>query len=104
MVLAENLVMLRNVKGMTQEQVAEVIGISRQSYAKWEQGETMPDIEKCDRLAAFYGIKIDALLHYEEKVGKTKVAPPTGRKIPMGNGQGRKPWTDRDPKRGKRYV
>ena len=46
MVLAENLVMLRNVKGMTQEQVAEVIGISRQSYAKWEQGETMPDIEK----------------------------------------------------------
>lgn len=31
MVLAENLVMLRNVKGMTQEQVAEVIGISRQS-------------------------------------------------------------------------
>lgn len=73
MVLAENLVILRNVKGMTQEQVAEVIGISRQSYAKWEQGETMPDIEKCDRLAAFYGIKIDALLHYEEKVGKTKV-------------------------------
>lgn len=38
MVLAENLVMLRNVKGMTQEQVAEVIRISRQSYAKWEQG------------------------------------------------------------------
>ena len=84
MVLAENLVMLRNVKGMTQEQVAEVIGISRQSYAKWEQGETMPDIEKCDRLAAFYGIKIDALLHYEEKVGKTKVAPPPEGKFLWG--------------------
>ena len=74
MVLAENLVMLRNVKGMTQEQVAEVIGISRQSYAKWEQGETMPDIE----------IKIDALLHYEEKVGKTKVAPPPEGKFLWG--------------------
>lgn len=36
--LADNLVMLRNLKGLTQEQVAEVIGISRQSYAKWEQG------------------------------------------------------------------
>ena len=84
MVLAENLVILRNVKGMTQEQVAEVIGISRQSYAKWEQGETMPDIEKCDRLAAFYGIKIDALLHYEEKVGKTKVAPPPEGKFLWG--------------------
>lgn len=36
--LAENLVTLRNLKGFTQEQVAEVVGISRQSYAKWEQG------------------------------------------------------------------
>ena len=36
--LADNLVMLRNLKGLTQEQVAEVVGISRQSYAKWEQG------------------------------------------------------------------
>lgn len=44
----------------------------------------MPDIEKCDRLAAFYGIKIDALLHYEEKVGKTKVAPPPEGKFLWG--------------------
>ena len=36
--LSENLVMLRNLKGLTQEQVAEVVEISRQSYAKWEQG------------------------------------------------------------------
>ena len=36
--LADNLVILRNLKGLTQEQVAEVVGISRQSYAKWEQG------------------------------------------------------------------
>ena len=42
--LAENLILLRNMKGMSQEQIAEVIGISRQSYAKWEQGETVPDI------------------------------------------------------------
>ena len=49
--LAENLALLRNIRGMTQEEVAEVIGISRQSYSKWEQGETIPDIEKCDRLA-----------------------------------------------------
>ena len=36
--LADNLIVLRNIKGFTQEQVAEVIGISRQSYSKWEQG------------------------------------------------------------------
>ena len=61
--LSENLVMLRNLKGLTQEQVAEVVEISRQSYAKWEQGETVPDIEKYDRLASFYEIKLDALMH-----------------------------------------
>ena len=57
MVLAEKSGYAAERKGMTQEQVAEVIGISRQSYAKWEQGETMPDIEKCDRLAAFMELR-----------------------------------------------
>lgn len=79
--LADNLVMLRNLKGLTQEQVAEVIGISRQSYAKWEQGETIPDIEKCDKLAKFYGISIDALIHQNNAVGQTRIAPaPIGSK------------------------
>lgn len=80
--LADNLVMLRSLKGMTQEQVAEVIGISRQSYAKWEQGETIPDIEKCDHLAEFYGISIDALIHQENAVGQTRLAPaPIGKHL-----------------------
>lgn len=80
--LADNLVMLRNLKGMTQEQVAEVAGISRQSYAKWEQGETVPDIEKCDRLAKLYGISIDALIHQDNAVGHTRIAPaPVGKHL-----------------------
>lgn len=73
--LAENLIMLRTVKGMTQEQIAEVVGISRQSYAKWEQGETIPDIEKCDCLARFYRVSLDDLIHRSEQVGNTKIAP-----------------------------
>lgn len=80
--LADNLVMLRNLKGMTQEQVAEVAGVSRQSYAKWEQGETVPDIEKCDRLAKLYGISIDALIHQDNAVGHTWIAPaPVGKHL-----------------------
>ena len=55
--LADNLIFLRNIKGLTQEQVAEVIGISRQSYSKWEQGETYPDIDKCDKLAKYYALR-----------------------------------------------
>ena len=39
--LAENLALLRNLRGMTQEEVAEVIGISRQAYSKWEQGGSL---------------------------------------------------------------
>lgn len=80
--LADNLVMLRNLKGMTQEQVAEVAGVSRQSYAKWKQGETVPDIEKCDRLAKLYGISIDALIHQDNAVGHTRIAPaPVGKHL-----------------------
>ena len=71
----ENLIRARKARGMTQEEVAEVIGISRQSYSKWEQGETIPDIEKCDRLAKFYGVAIDALVHQDKEVGKARVAP-----------------------------
>lgn len=80
--LAENLILLRNIRGMTQEQIAEVIGISRQSYAKWEQGESIPDIEKCDRLAKFYGVTIDALIHQDNNIGHTKIAPaPVGKHL-----------------------
>lgn len=39
--LSDNLILLRNMKGLTQEQVAEVIEISRQSYSKWEQGVSL---------------------------------------------------------------
>ena len=35
---SDNLLYLRNIKGLSQEQVAEAVGISRQSYSKWEQG------------------------------------------------------------------
>lgn len=80
--LADNLILLRTLKGMTQEQIAEVIGISRQSYAKWEQGETVPDVEKCDRLAGFYEISIDALVRQNNRVGTTQIAPaPIGKHL-----------------------
>lgn len=80
--LAENLVMLRNIRALSQEQVAEIVSVSRQSYAKWEQGETIPDVDKCDRLASFYGISLDALLHQNDVVGGTKVAPaPKGKHL-----------------------
>lgn len=80
--LADNLVILRNIKGLTQEAIAEAIGISRQSYSKWEQGETIPDVDKCDKLAKFYGVTIDSLVNQSDKIGNVKIAPaPIGKHI-----------------------
>ena len=43
--LKDNLMMLRTVRGYSQEEIAEKISISRQAYAKWESGVTIPDVE-----------------------------------------------------------
>ena len=43
--LKENLMILRNINGYSQEEIADKIGISRQAYAKWETGATIPDVE-----------------------------------------------------------
>ena len=75
--LMDNLIMLRNMHGISQEVLSEKIGISRQAYAKWESGATVPDIEKCKRLADYYGVTIDSLLTTttEEKIGRIPPAP-----------------------------
>ena len=78
----ENLIMLRNIHGFSQEEIAEKIDISRQAYAKWESGATVPDIEKCKRLADIYGVTIDSLIKTETIDGKENIPPaPKGRNI-----------------------
>lgn len=57
----DNLITLRNINGYSQEEIAEKIGISRQAYSRWENGSTIPDIEKCAMIADIYGISIDNL-------------------------------------------
>ena len=80
--LKENISMLRSVNGYSQEEVAEKIGVSRQAYAKWEKGETVPDVERCQKLAELYGVTIDSLVNYSDKVGTTTLTPgPKGKHI-----------------------
>ncbi len=62
----DNIIRLRNIHGWSQEKTAERIGISRQAYAKWESGESIPDIEKCALLASLYGVSIDSLIEESE--------------------------------------
>lgn len=80
--LKENISMLRSVNGYSQEEVAEKIGVSRQAYAKWEKGETVPDVERCQKLAELYGVTIDSLVNYSDKIGTTTLMPgPKGKHI-----------------------
>lgn len=74
--LSDNLILLRTLKGYSQEEIAEKIGISRQAYAKWEKGETIPDVDKCNKLAVLYNTTIDNLLN-AEGYGGDIIMPPT---------------------------
>lgn len=57
-----NLKLFRKQNGFTQEEVAEKLNVSRQAVAKWESGETVPDIENCIALADIYGTTVDMLV------------------------------------------
>ena len=57
-----NLKLFRKQNGYTQEQVAEKLGVSRQAVAKWERGESLPDIENVIALADMYEITVDSLV------------------------------------------
>lgn len=59
-----NLKKLRKTARLTQEQVAEKLNVSRQSVAKWESGESLPDIDNCVMLARLYNVTIDDLVGY----------------------------------------
>lgn len=63
--IAENLQMLRKEKGLTQEQLAEIFGVTNQSISKWELGLSCPDITMLPKIAEFYSVTIDELIGYK---------------------------------------
>lgn len=80
--IKDNLVMLRKLNEYSQEEIAEKIGISRQAYGKWEKGETIPDVEKCAKLAEVYGVTVDSLIGTEKMDDNTMLPPaPKGKHI-----------------------
>lgn len=80
--LKDNLVMLRKLSGYSQEQIAEKIDISRQAYAKWESGATVPDVDKAARLAQVYGVSLDSLMKTETADGVGMIPPaPQGKNL-----------------------
>ncbi|MGN0347246.1 MAG: helix-turn-helix domain-containing protein [Lachnospiraceae bacterium] len=83
MSFADNLIELRKYHDYSQEELAEMIGVSRQTLSKYETGESLPDIEKCKLLADIFSVTMDDLISYqkedEENLGLG--VPPKGKHI-----------------------
>lgn len=56
---------MRKLHGMTQEDLAEKVGVSRQAVAKWESGESLPDLEKARILSDVLNVSLDELANHE---------------------------------------
>lgn len=65
MILADKIISLRKKCGWSQEELAEQLGISRQSVSKWESGMSIPDLEKIVKMSALFGVSTDYLLKDE---------------------------------------
>ena len=87
MALGEKLARLRKARGMSQEQLAEALGVSRQAVSKWELGEAVPDVSRVVAMSELFGVTTDYLLkdgsgEAGQAAGETGgEAPP----VPAGN-------------------
>ena len=79
--ISENISRLRKRKNLSQEDLASKIGVSRQTIAKWENGESIPDVAHCSQLADLFEISLDDLVHYNWSEDSSIGIPPKGRYI-----------------------
>lgn len=71
--IAKVLVNKRKEKGITQDELANYIGVSKASVSKWETGQSYPDIAFLPKLAAYFNITIDTLLGYSPQISKEDI-------------------------------
>lgn len=73
--IANRLVTLRRTHGLSQEELASRIGVSRQAVSKWERAEASPDTDNLILLARLYHVSLDELLSVSEPVSGEEAAP-----------------------------
>ena len=77
MTFGEKLQRLRQRAGMSQDALAEKLGVSRQAVSRWERDETMPETDKVIALAELFGVTTDYLLRHQLEEPQRE-APPAG--------------------------
>ena len=63
--LGNSLFHARKKRGLSQEEVAEKLGVSRQTVSKWETDETIPDLRQSKKMASFYNVSLDELVDFD---------------------------------------
>ncbi len=69
MIFADKLIRLRKQAGLSQEELASELNISRQSVSKWEQAQSIPDLDKIIQLSTFFNVSTDYLIKDEIENG-----------------------------------
>ena len=73
MTIDQKILQLRTSKGISQEELAEMLGVSRQSVSKWEMGQALPQIDKVLQLSEIFSVSTDELLHDKMDISKLSV-------------------------------
>lgn len=73
--IAENLRYLRNKSCLSQEEVAERVGVTRQAVAKWERGDSLPDIINCEELAGLFEVSLNDLVRHDSEEEGVPIGP-----------------------------
>ena len=80
MTIGKRIALLRKEKGMTQEDLANAMGVSPQAVSKWEYDQTCPDISALPKLSKLLGVTVDELLEGKQELPAVRVLPPAERK------------------------
>lgn len=65
--IGNNIAVLRKKKGITQEELANELGVSAQAVSKWENNSSCPDVSLLTKIADYFGVSVDALLRAQEE-------------------------------------
>ena len=79
MTIGQKIIALRNSMGISQEKLAELLNVSRQSISKWEMDHSVPQIDKILQISEIFSISCDDLLHDDVEIRRTITAPLTNK-------------------------
>lgn len=71
--IGENIIRMRHQKGVTQEELADFVGVTKAAVSKWENQQSMPDVSLLPLLAAFFDVSIDELIGYEPQLDREQI-------------------------------